>query len=57
MHTVYDSRAFQVDDSIMLVPFAELANHDGLGSSGVNIRCRGRKFSDHNASTEAENEP
>ena len=31
-HSVYDSRAFPVYDSIMLLAFAELANRDALNS-------------------------
>ena len=40
----------------MVVIFAELANHDALGSLGVNIRGRGRKVVDNNTSLLAEDE-
>ncbi len=54
VHSVYDSRAFHVDDSTMLVPFADMANHDIVGSTGVNIRVRGWKVVDNNSTAEAE---
>ena len=40
VHTVFESRAFHVDNNGMLAPFANMVNHDTLGISGANVRVR-----------------
>lgn len=46
VHSVCDSRSFEVDGVTMLAPYADMANHRVLGSSGVNLRVRGWKMAD-----------
>jgi len=41
VHSIYDSRAFHVEDQVILAPFADFANHRALGSPEVNVRVRG----------------
>lgn len=40
-HAVFESRAFKIDNTTVLAPFADMANHAGRGTSACNARVRG----------------
>lgn len=46
VHSVCDSRSFEIDGVALLAPFADMANHRTYGSAGVNLRARGFRMAD-----------